>query len=157
MKDDRLPNATLENVRIGFRNFSGKEGRYNREGDRNFCAFLPDDVAKDMEKDGWNIRWLSPREEGDEPQAYIQISVGYNGRPPRVVMITNNNKTHLDEDTINVLDWADITSSDMIIRPYHWEVNGKTGVKAYLHALYCNIEEDELERKYGDLSGEEDR
>ena len=59
----------LENSRIGFRNFSGKGGTYNPEGKRNFCVFLNDDVAKAMEEEGWNVKWLEPREtEPDEPK-----------------------------------------------------------------------------------------
>jgi hypothetical protein len=33
---------SLENVRIGFRNFEGREGQYNKSGDRNFVVFLED-------------------------------------------------------------------------------------------------------------------
>ena len=67
-------NATvlLEDARIGFRNFSGKEGPYNRSGDRNFSLFLEPDIAKAMEEDGWNIRYLTPRDEGDIPQALLE-------------------------------------------------------------------------------------
>jgi hypothetical protein len=148
---DKMASATLEDVRIAFRNFSGKEGKYNRAGDRNFCILLPDAIAKQMEQDGWNVRYLSPREADVEPQGYIQVAVNYKGRPPRVVMITSRGKTNLDEDMVDILDWADVLSADVIIRPYEWEVNGKTGVKAYLQSIYVTIEEDDLERKYGDL------
>jgi len=148
---DKMSSATLEEVKIAFRNFSGKEGRYNREGDRNFCVLLPDDIAKQMEDDGWNVRYLNPREQDDKPQGYLQVAVNYKGRPPRVVMITSRGKTSLDETMVDILDWADVVTADVIIRPYEWEVNGKSGVKAYLQSIYVTIEEDDLERKYGDV------
>lgn len=147
----KMTNATLEDVRIAFRNFSGKEGKYNREGDRNFCVLLPEDVARQMQNDGWNIRYLKPREEGDSQQAYLQVAVNYKGRPPRVVMITSRGKTNLEENMIDILDWADVVTADVIIRPYEWSVNGKSGIKAYLQSIYVTIEEDDLDRKYGDV------
>lgn len=148
---DKMDNAMLEDVRIAFRNFSGKEGKYNRAGDRNFCVLLPDDISKQMEDDGWNVRYLKPRESDEQPQGYLQIAVNYKGRPPRVVMITGRGKTGLEEDMVDVLDWADVVKADVIIRPYQWSVNGKSGVKAYLQSIYVTINEDDLERKYGDV------
>ena len=145
-------NVTMEGVRIIFRNFSGKEGQYNREGDRNFAVLLDPKVAKQMEADGWNIKVLNPREEGDEPQPYLPVSVNFKGRPPRVVMITSRGKTNLDEATVGTLDWADILNVDLIVRPYEWAVSGKSGVKAYLQAIYVTIQEDALELKYADLN-----
>jgi hypothetical protein len=139
----------LEDARIIFRNFAGKEQKYNRAGDRNFAVLLDDRVAKSLVKDGWNVRVLPPREEGDPEQAYLQVAVNFNGpRPPRIVMVTESNKTTLHEDEVEILDWADIISCDMILRPYEWVVNGKSGIKAYLQSLYANIDEDPLERKY---------
>ena len=51
-------NITIENARIGFRNFSGKEGKYNPKGARNFCVFLAKEDAENLEQEGWNIKWL---------------------------------------------------------------------------------------------------
>jgi len=138
----------VEDARLIFRNFSGKEGQYNREGDRNFAVILTDEAATAMLKDGWNVKYLASREEDEADTPYISVSVNFNQRPPRVVMITSTARTHLNEDSIAVLDWADIRTCDMIARAYNWEVNGKTGVKAYLQSMFITIEEDELERKY---------
>jgi hypothetical protein len=145
----------MEGVKIIFRNFEGKEGQYNRAGDRNFAVLLDPQTAEMMAADGWNVKWLKPREdaeEGDEPQAYLQVTANFDkGRPPRVVMITTRGRTNLDENTVEMLDWADIQNTDMIVRPYEWSVNGKTGVKAYLQSIYVTVEEDDLERKYAEM------
>ena len=141
----------MEGVRIIFRNFAGKEGQYNREGDRNFAVLLDDDVAEAMAKDGWNVKWLKAREEGDTEQAYVSVSVNFRGRPPRVVMITSRGRTDLSEDLVEVLDWVDVRNVDLIVNPYEWAVNGKTGVKAYLKSIFVTIEEDALEKKYADV------
>lgn len=138
----------IEDARIIFRNFSGKEGQYNREGDRNFAVILPVDVAEHMLQDGWNVRFLEPREEGDEATPYISVAVNFANRPPRVVLLTSTTRTQLDERSVEVLDWSDIRTADLIARGYDWTVNGKSGTKAYLQSLFVTIEEDALERKY---------
>ena len=147
----------IENAKIIFRNFAGKEGMYNAEGDRNFCVLLDDDLAQVLLKDGWNIKTLKAREEGDEPQPYIQASVKYRGRngntvrPPTIVLITSKGRTSLSEEECELLDWVDIANVDLILRPFQWAVNGKTGVKAYLKSIYVTIMEDELQLKYADV------
>lgn len=144
-------NIRIEGARIGFRNFSGEEGRFNPKGRRNFCVFLEEDIAKDMKKEGWNVKWLEPREEGDDPQAYLQVKVVFGKIPPKIVLVTGRGKTRLDEDTVNILDWAEIQNVDLIIRPYNWEVNGDTGVSAYIKTMYVTLREDEFESKYYDV------
>ena len=144
-------NIRIEGAKIGFRNFSGEEGRFNPKGRRNFCVFLEEDIAKDMKKEGWNVKWLEPREEGDDPQAYLQVKVVFGKIPPKIVLVTGRGKTRLDEDTVNILDWAEIQNVDLIIRPYNWEVNGDTGVSAYIKTMYVTLREDEFESKYYDV------
>lgn len=141
----------MEGARIIFRNFAGKEGPYNREGDRNFCVILEPELAEQLAQDGWNIKALKPREEGDEATPYLQVSVGFKVRPPTMVMVTSRGRTTLGEDEIELLDWVDIRDVDLIIRPYEWLVNGKSGIKAYLKSIYVTIEEDALQLKYQDV------
>ena len=144
----------MEGVRIIFRNFSGKEGQYNREGDRNFAVLIDEPTAEAMAADGWNVKMLKPRdddEEGSPPQAYLPVAVNFRGRPPRIVLITSRNRTNLNESQVETLDWVDILNVDLIVRPYEWTVNGKSGIKAYLQSMYVTIEEDPLEAKYAEL------
>lgn len=143
-------NISIENAVIRFRNFSGKETRYNPAGRRSFCVFLDDVVAHELLADGWNIRWLTPRDPEDTKQAYLQVFVSYKNYPPKIVLITNKNKVMIGESDISGLDWYDIKAADIIIRPYNWEVNGKEGTKAYLKTMYITIEEDQFEGKYVD-------
>lgn len=147
----------IEDAQIMFRNFAGKEGPYNRAGSRNFAVLIPDEkTAKRMLKDDWNVKYLDPREEGDEPIPYISVEVSYKNRPPRVVMLTSNAKTSLNEDAVEVLDYADIQKVDLICNAYDWTVNGKSGVKAYLKSMFVTIDEDYLERKYAANEAQED-
>lgn len=144
-----MDNLVIENAHIIFRNFSGRESKYNRAGVRNFCVVIEDPKkAQELSENGWNVRTLQPREDGDEPRFYIQVAVSFANMPPKVFLITRNAKTQLDDESIDTLDFAEIKNIDLIIRPYQWEVSEKYGVKAYLKTMYVTIEEDEFAEKY---------
>ena len=145
-----IPNITIEGARILFKNFKGEEKQYNSKGRRNFCVILPEEIAEQAKADGWNVKMLRPREEGDDPQPYLQVKVMYGAVPPKVVMITSSGRTELREDTVEMLDWAETSNVDLVIRPYEYDVNGKTGISAYLKSMFVTLEEDYLEQKYAD-------
>lgn len=148
----------MEGVRIVFRNFTGREGPYNKEGDRSFGVVLPPEVVEPMIDDDWNVKQFKPREDEEEegePEFWLPIKIKYAGvRPPRVVLITSRGRTNLSESDLDMLDWADIINVDLIVNPYPWSVQDKTGISAYLQSLYVTIEEDALEKKYAEMDSQ---
>lgn len=144
--------VTLENVEITFKNFEGRETEYNAAGNRNFSVVLPPDVAEQMRRDGWNVKQRKPRSDESDPEFHLPVAVGFRIRPPRLVMINHISKrrTVLDEETCEVLDWADILTTDLIVRARPWTVRGESGIKAYLKTLFAIINEDTLELKYSE-------
>lgn len=137
----------IDNAKLAFRNFTGAEGKYNPAGNRNFSVFLPDDIAKKMGADGWYVRWLDSRE-GEPPQAIINVKLNFGNYPPNIVLISDGNMSKLTEESVKVLDFAELAQVDLILRGYTWEVQGKRGVKAYLKTGYFVLVVDELAKKY---------
>ena len=147
----------MENARLIFRNFEGREEKYNRKGDRNFGLIIEDaEVAEQLLEDGWNIKELTPKNNDDydatpEVIYWLPVTVRFDNVPPKVMLVTRRKKTRLNEDNINTIDYANIAKVDLTVTPYDWEVNGKSGTKAYLQTMYVTINEDEFADKYADL------
>lgn len=133
----------VNDTRIIYRNFRGEGSKFNREGDRNFAMIIPtQDLADELISRGWNVKIKEPREEGGEPFMYLPIKVKFNDRGPQIYLVTGDCTNRLDEDVVSMLDDIDIRSVDLDIRPYDWEVNGKTGRTAYLQAMEVTQEID---------------
>ena len=126
----------IDDAHIIYRNFEGRGDKFNREGDRNFAVVIPDeDLANELVDLGWNVKIKPPREDGDDPFMFLPVKVKFNGRGLNVYLVTGDHQNRLDEETIGCLDNVDILRVDLDVRPYDWDVNGKTGRTAYLQAI----------------------
>ena len=137
----------IDDAKIIFRNFRGEGSKFNREGDRNFAILIDDsDIADALAKEGWNVKIKPPREEGDTPFMYLPVKVKFSGYGPKVYLETGDRQNKLDEESVSCLDDIDIRSVDLDIRPYDWEVQGKTGRTAYLQSIRVIQEVDRFQR-----------
>ena len=142
----------IEDARIIYRNFEGVASKFNREGARNFAVIVPNDEIKDiLVEAGWNVKIKPPRDEDDTPFMFIPVKVKFNNRGPAAYLRSGETVTRLNEETIGILDEIDIQSVSMDLRPYDWDVNGKTGRTAYLQAINViqNID------RFGDMYAQE--
>ena len=142
----------IDDCRIIYRNFEGRGDKYNREGDRNFAVIIPDqEIADALINEGWNVKIKPPRDEDDTPFMFIPVKVKFNNRGPAAYLRSGETVTRLNEETIGILDEIDIQSVSMDLRPYDWDVNGKTGRTAYLQAINViqNID------RFGDMYAQE--
>lgn len=142
----------IDDARIIFRNFSGAPSKFNREGDRNFALVIPNEELKDaLIEEGWNIKIKPPRDEDDMPFMYLPVKVKFNDRGPVVRLKSGSRKpVILDEESIDCLDNIDISSVDLDIRPYDWEVSGKTGRTAYLQSMCVIQQVDRFAERYAE-------
>jgi len=156
----------IEDAKFAFRktNFSGEEIRdpktnkiINTEGKRNFSVVIEDpDFAQELAELGWNVKLKKQYNPDDPIIHYIDVEVSF--RPVRntpdleVRMITDKAQVFLSEDTIEILDHSEISTLDVIIRPYTYtKDNGEDAVKAYLHKMVVVIETDVLDKKWGSM------
>ena len=150
----------IDNARIIYRNFAGAPSKFNREGDRNFAIIIEDqDIADALTEQGWNVKIKPPREEGDDPFMFLPVKVKFNDRGPRVYLqnsLEGRNRVMLDEDAVGMLDHVDIINVDLDIRPFDWEVQGKTGRTAYLQSICVTQEVDRFLDRYAEQESPEE-
>lgn len=147
----------IDDAKIVYRNFSGAPSKFNREGDRNFAVVIPStEQADELARDGWNVKIKPPREEDDAPFIYLPVKIKFNDRGPNAYLVTGKRINRLDDESVSCLDDVDIVSVDLDIRPYDWEVNGKTGRTAYLQSIKVVQEIDRFAEQFAEEEYPED-
>lgn len=145
-------NINIEGAMIIWKNFSGERDKFN-PGKRGFRVVIDDAVmADELRQEGWNVKDRPLQEGADDSEQEWTLPVKLNmNRYTQVWLIVGNHKTLLDEDTVSQLDVVDIVNCDISIRPYEWEMNGRTGITAYVDSMYVTIRENKFAEKYADL------
>lgn len=147
----------IDDARIIFKNFEGRGDKFNREGDRNFSLLIEDpDTADALADKGWNVKIKQGRDEDEEPFMRLPVKVKFTEYGPNVYLRTGERVNKLDEESIGCLDNIDIESVSMDIRPYDWEVNGRTGRTAYLQSMEVVQRIDRFAARYGNTRRDED-
>lgn len=141
----------IDDARITYKNFRGQGTKFNREGDRNFALIIPErEMADALIHEGWNVRIKDPRDPDDDPFMFLPVKVKFNDRGPNAYLVTGNRMNRLDEESIACLDDVDIIGVDLDIRPYDWEVNGKSGRTAYLQSIRVTQRIDRFAAQYAE-------
>lgn len=151
MAKDLIKFEDVDGKALIFRNFEGRAGTFNNEGDRSFCLVVDEETRDALENIGFNVRERRRQlDDGDEQiTLYLPIKINFNSRrPPQINQVTSRGVTALDEDTVGSLDYAEIISAKISVNAYNWHYAGKEGWSAYLQELLVEIEDESFIGKY---------
>ncbi len=145
----KIQPTQIRNAQLIYKNFSGKAKKFNAKGLRNFNVVLDENSAEMLSREGWNIKWDEPREEGDAPRARLKVNVRFDNFPPTIYLVTQKGRSLLDEESVSLLDDADIETVDIKISASTGMTReGKPYVTAYLSRMYVQLDENDLELKW---------
>lgn len=145
----------INDARIIYKNLRGEGSKFNREGDRNFAVAIPNqELADELIDRGWNVKIKERIDE--EPFRYLPVKVKFNDRGPHVYLVSGNAHRELSEDMVSIVDEIDIRQVNLDVRPYDWEVNGKTGRTAYLQSMEVIQEIDRFTARYAEEESPEE-
>lgn len=144
----------FENADIIFRNFEGREDKFNRDGNRNFSVILTEDQAIELADMECNVKRTKPRDGEEEGKPYVKILLGM--FDPEIYVISRGRKKLLAPSQYAKLDRLDFETADLAVSKSNkkWESNGKTGYSLYLESLYVTVRESRLASKYDEYDEE---
>ena len=159
-----MTQIAIDNTRFIFStNFAG-DPKNDRFGDRRRKAtvIIPDAaMAKELVKEGVNVRATKPREDDDpetfEPEYYVSVLLNYCDRnnmpvkyPPKVYLVSDGQPpVLLDEDDVGMLDTLRVGNVNVVLNPYEYDpVEGRKTL--YIRVMYVeqNLEDDPYAARY---------
>lgn len=145
----------FENAEIIYRNFEGREDKFNRAGNRHFSVILSEEQAIALSDMGCNVKRTKPRDPEEEGRPYVKILLGI--YDPEIYVITRGKKKLLQPNQYGKLDRLEIEQADFEVSRSNkeWESNGKTGHSLYLETLVVKIRESRILSKYEDYDDDD--
>ena len=138
-----------------FRNFSGKPDKFHASGTiGNFTLILSDEKGRELLDRGFAVKIREDRDGNEEYR--LRVFVRFDHVPPKVFQVSGTHVTELNEETIECLDNAELSKVEVVLNPYHYDVSGTSGIKAYLSRGYFTIREDILASRYANLGADGD-
>ena len=80
---------------------------------------------------------------------WLTVDANFGKYPPEFYLVSGRNRIPMGPDEVYKFDSARIVNADVEISPSRWEVNGKSGIKAYLSRIFIEIAPNRLDEKYG--------
>lgn len=145
----------FENASLKYRNFTGRESKY--DSPRSIGVLLGDqEIIDRLIADGWNVK----RSKDAKEEYYLPVKISFNDEysylNPKIVVITGKKMKTFSEDQIDKLQGMTMDNIDLSISPYHYDVNGHTGISAYLKEMYIAQHLSPISEKYADFDEEDD-
>lgn len=158
----RSNNVFIEGTRFIFStNFSGDPKRDPKYGssERKGNIVIPDPLmARELIDEGFNVKMTKPRD-GEDPEEfiptyYIVVRLSYRNRdgslkqwPPKVLFVTEDTTTELNEDTVSCIDYAWIESVNAVLNKYE-NRDGKKSLYIKTLEVIQRVEDDPILARY---------
>lgn len=154
---NRPQDLLIENATIlggNFRNFEGRKTKFSSRGDHFFHVRIDAEIVDELRAQGFTIKELPPREEGDLPLYFLKVKIKYEcegaRKDPEIRKGIAGGKFHLvGPDEIASLDQDEIEYVDLVVHPSHWhQDDGTEGYTAYVKEMYVTIAGSRFASKY---------
>lgn len=156
LEGNRLSIENLRNRDIIYRNFSGRQTQYNRNGNQKFSIVIDPAMGAKLAKEGWNVKSRPSKNDEEEEFCTLEVRVRFDlsFARPKIKQFTRNGSVVINEHNIANFDDAEFKQADIVLRQYAWtNPAGETGVSAQLAEMYVRLEEGVLEAKWAEEEG----
>jgi len=147
-----IEDLEVENAEVkwAFSHFDGRQDTFNDEGDHNFTLIIPEDQARELLAEGWNVRTMEGREEGDPLEYLLKVKISYRFEAPKIYLIKGKRKFRADESDLADIKRSTCEQLDVIVSPSPWVHGRESGITAYVKEMYAKVKESRFSANYAD-------